>query len=307
MWGSWHRLHGPLPHICTIMQSPPAHLCLPALTVARVLARVPADMLSDRHSRPGTLLYEAKSQGSGCLAGPMKRTRPMLEDLCEAASGIGNPLLCAAVPHDPSVMLKANFKRPRRMTLAVAQELEIRKMLEMAQGCSVFCTETTTSSLHLTMNRDQLNRKRDIGLSMLVMASNAFNTSTHTFVLASSIFDRFLAKTVMVEPSLIKAPLATQYSLNCNTSMQAIEMPLACFIMACKFCETYAPRLTDVVGAVKNCCTVQQLREAEIQILACLNWDIPSITGKISPATFPLSLCSAYTYVSSRYTCTIST
>ena len=222
------------------------------------------------------LLYETASQEC-----PKKQTSTSLEDLDDAASGLQTPPLHAAVPHDPLAEFKATFKRSRRMTLAAAQEFEIRKMLKLAECSSIFGIETNKSSTNLpaTMSSDQLNRKRDLGLAMLVMASNTFNTSTHAFVLAVSIFDRFLTKTVTVDPN---APLATmQHCL--DTTTQAVEMPLACFIMACKFIETDAPRLIDVVSAVGNRCAVHQLREAEIQILACLHWDVHSLIGEIPP------------------------
>ena len=58
-------------------------------------------------------------------------------------------------------------------------------------------------------------------------------------------------------------------------------MPLACFLMACKFCETYAPRLADLVEIVGDGgCTVPQLRDAENSILASLRWDVESLTGE---------------------------
>jgi len=254
------------------MKSPLAHKCLET--------RVPVELALLNERPPSAVLYEVALTAP--LVGPKKRASPSPEDLDDVASGLETPPVRASVS-------PAMFKRRRRMTVAAAQELEIRKILKMAEvypdGNPVFGTETSTACLNLTMNRDQLNRKRDLGLAMLVMVSNTFDTSTRTFVLAISIFDRFLAKTVTLEPSLVKVALATQHDL--DTTTQAIEMPLACFIMACKFCETYAPRLTDVVAAAGNRCAVQQLREAENQILACLHWDIHSLTGEISPLFSP--------------------
>lgn len=126
------------------------------------------------------------------------------------------------------------------------------------------------------MHRHHLNRKRDLGLAAMVMVSNAFNTSTRTFVLAVYIFDRLLDKTITVVQGK-DVPLNAQHNL--NTKTQA-EIPLACFLMACKFCETEAPCLADIIAAIGGCCcSVQQLREAENNILACLHWDIDSLTA----------------------------
>jgi len=251
-------------------------------------AHVQATVLSGKCSRLGVLLCEAVSQGCH-----KKRASPSLEDLDDAASSLGTPRLRAAVPPAPPTMVKR-----RRMTLAAAQECEIRKMLKMAENSSVFVIETTTPSLILTMNSDQLNCKRELGLAILIMVSNTFNMSTHALVLAISIFDRFLAKTVTVVPSLVKVPLAmTQHCLDMTT--QDIEIPLACFIMASKFVETDTPRLKDVVAAAGNRCAVHHLREAEIQILACLHWDIHSLTGEILPPPFSLPLYNA-SFLSAR-------
>ena len=54
---------------------------------------------------------------------------------------------------------------------------------------------------------------------------------------------------------------------------------LACFVLACKFVETYALRLIDVVGIVDNSVTAHTLHAAENTVLDVLGWDIDLITG----------------------------
>jgi len=229
-------------------------------------------------SRPGELHDDASAQHA---AGCAKRASPS-RVLDDEASGCGTPPLHYIHPRTPVELLPPLRKRRRRaMTIPAAQEQEVRRMLKLAD-----CRHSNLQHHAeggdvpiLAMNSTQFSRKRDLGLAMLVMVSNQFDASARTFVLASSIFDRFLAKTVKVVPSTgtVQVPQATQ--LDPNAAAQAAEMPLACFLMACKFCETYAPRLADLVAAVGDGCTVSRLRDAENSILASLRWDVESLTA----------------------------
>ena len=123
------------------------------------------------------------------------------------------------------------------------------------------------------MSPQQAAQARDVGIAVLVMTSKSFDVSPRTFVLAGAMFDRWLGATVEVraeEPSTGEAG---------RRETGQIEPPLACFVLACKFVETFAPRLVDVVHVVEERCSVEGLHEAEANVLAALGWDIDTVTG----------------------------
>jgi len=169
---------------------------------------------------------------------------------------------------------RRTHRRWRRADPAAAQEQEIRHILELAEGCHNNLVQDGSDLPTSAMTLEQLNRKRDLGLATLVTVSNRFATSTATFVLSVSVFDKFLAKVVKVVhvEDGEKSP-----DLGERSEGSATVVPLACFIMACKICETYAPRLVDVAG---DSCLVHELREAENNILERLKWDIAMLTGE---------------------------
>lgn len=228
-------------------------------------------------ARASLVCEEVLGQGPACPTCPV-RTSPDFDDV---TSGLGTPLLHAGIRKETSPLRK---RRRRGCTMASVQEQEIRRMLKLARCQHNHFAGVQSDMPTLTMDKEHFNRTRDLGLAMLVMVSDAFDTSTRTLVLAVSIFDRFLDLTIKVPTGTVEVPLATQHDP--DTPEQAAKTPLACFVMACKFCETDAPCLADVIAAIGNRCTVQELREAENSILACLHWDIDSLTGetlKLSP------------------------
>ena len=168
------------------------------------------------------------------------------------------------------------------------------------------------------MTQAQVDRFRDIGLALIVMVSNSFDVSARTFVLSVKIFDRFLKGLDVLPPQQppTASRLAQHTLRNCtrpgqisrayapqhghggtaarNTLLHYFspspppppppivyeyEIPVACFIISCKFCETFAPRLTDTVGVIDSKCSVEALRGAENRVLEALSWDVNLLTG----------------------------
>lgn len=155
----------------------------------------------------------------------------------------------------------------------ISQLRQMQLMIECARPLQNNHAEIEHNVPKRMMGEQQAHRVRDLAVATIVMQSNLFDVSTRTFVLAIKIFDNFLQKTVTIDPHP-EARTSSQQATN-----GPVQDPLACFIMACKFCETFAPRLTDVVSAAGNRCTVQDLRNAENNVLDVLRFDIGITTA----------------------------
>ena len=159
---------------------------------------------------------------------------------------------------------------------STVQEREVEFLLSQSQP-TVFSRSLCSSSAaaRQRMRPDQAHRIRDVGLAILVMASKSFDVSPRTFVLAVAIFDKHLKATIAIEmPDEPRPDTAASSRRHPN-----FELSLACFMMACKFVETFAPRLTDLVGVVEHRCSVSDVKDAEMTVLGALGWDIGLVTG----------------------------
>ena len=128
-----------------------------------------------------------------------------------------------------------------------------------------------------TMSDKDLEYIRDHGIALQVMVSNTLAVSSRTFVLAACIYDRFLAATLCVASAGEKPP--HDVLDQGEADFFVVEAPLACFILACKFCETFAPRLAEVAAIDGANCSVHDLHAAENFVLERLGWDIDILTG----------------------------
>jgi hypothetical protein len=153
-----------------------------------------------------------------------------------------------------------------------AREQEMAFLLSQSQHGSSSLGSTVARR---RMRPDEVQRIRDVGLAILVMASKSFDVSPRTFVLAVAIFDKHLKATIAIEmPDEPRPDTAASSRRHPN-----FELSLACFMMACKFVETFAPRLTDLVGVVEHRCSVSDVKDAEMTVLGALGWDIGLVTG----------------------------
>ena len=158
--------------------------------------------------------------------------------------------------------------------LTPRQEDEVRALLAEAHGGPAASSAFFGGGVpRRRMSPQQAARARDLGMAVLVMTSKSFDVSPRTFVLAGAMFDRWLGATVEVRAGETSTGEAGRRETG------QIEPPLACFVLACKFVETFAPRLVDVVHVVEERCSVEGLHEAEANVLAALGWDIDTVTG----------------------------
>ena len=154
-------------------------------------------------------------------------------------SFIVEQMLCAS----SDVILPVK-RKARRRTIAAREEGREREIEFL-----LTCSQHVDSSLRLMeapkrreMSRDQFDSMRDVGLSRSVPRGN----------------------------SQVPTPTPDTH----HATAQSMEIPLACFVLACKFVETYALRLIDVVGIVDNSVTAHTLHAAENTVLDVLGWDI---------------------------------
>ena len=199
----------------------------------------------------------------------------------------------ADTARDPSEASPRLRKQRRVEGTPEKQAKEIRQLLR-TQWNSPSSVVLGEAPARQSMTQAQIDRFRDIGLALIVMVSNSFDVSARTFVLSVKIFDRFL-KGIEVLPPL-QPPIEVlpqqqqpptclaqqaQHILRNKCGQIAYEyaIPVACFVISCKFCETFAPRLTDTVGVIDSKCTVEALCGAENRVLEALKWDVNLLTG----------------------------
>jgi hypothetical protein len=209
----------------------------------------------------------------------------------------------AGIVRDPAEASPRLRKQRRVEGTPEKQAKEIRQLLgtEWNAPSNVVLGEAPARQ---RMTQEQADRFRDIGLALIVMVSNSFDVSARTFVLSVKIFDRFLKGLEVLPPQQPPTAMRMAQSTlrNCTRPGQFLrayapqhghggaaapappiayeyEIPVACFIISCKFCETFAPRLTDTVGVIDSKCTVEALRGAENKVLEILNWDVNLLTG----------------------------
>ena len=221
---------------------------------------------SAAHPGHGAMIAGTELQGEG-RPEPLPQTAPL------AATGASSAPSRELRELEEAAVLGASRKRARRESSFEQHEVEMRFLL----GCSQRADRPHFESGPpvRTMSQAQLDSMHDLGLAILVMASNSFDVSSRTFVLSCAIYDRYLAQRMAVGAEEYRPPRTAGMH---HTMHQSIEIPLACFVMACKFVETFAPRLADVVAVVQGT-SVQDLREGENIVLATLGWDIDIITG----------------------------
>ena len=186
----------------------------------------------------------------------------------------GGALGCNAKTWRPGLSAIAGDRNEQQPSRARRQEDEVRALLAEAHGGPAVSSAFFGGAVpRRRMSPQQAARARDLGMAVLVMTSKSFDVSPRTFVLAGAMFDRWLGATVEVRAGETSTGEAGRRETG------QIEPPLACFVLACKFVETFAPRLVDVVHVVEERCSVEGLHEAEANVLAALGWDIDTVTG----------------------------
>ena len=250
-------------------KSPDAYMLLCAEELSTATTPTSRDAALDGHERAAS----AECPASG------KRVRP-IEDDC------GNPDCTECQAEEGRVT--SPLRKQRRVAGTPEKHAKEIKQVLAAEGRPASAgIMLGVTPARREMTQAQIDRFRDIGLALIVMVSNSFDVSARTFVLAVKIFDAFL-KGVVVLPAPGDAPEHArsrgQFLSPVPAPPHQYEIPVACFIISCKFCETFAPRLTDTVAVIERKCTVEALRGAEDKVLEALSWDVNLLTGA-APAT----------------------
>ena len=148
---------------------------------------------------------------------------------------------------------------------------------------------------------DEASFRRSAGVRAILEARRVIKPGARTVALAVHLWDKLLAKTCEVEaassapssqhddgvpatahPASLKADgqaVATSPVLGTGSPIDGLEFPCACFVIACKIVETFAPRLVDIATISGGECTAQQIRDAESVILSLLSWNVSNVTG----------------------------
>ena len=153
---------------------------------------------------------------------------------------------------------------------AATHDREVRILIELSKP------QTGSNSKHqsiLLAVQDQTSNQqaRDVGVAQIVLLCEKFDVSTRTFALSIAIYDMFLAA---------------------SGAQHSIENAAACYILACKYVEIFAPRLIDVCSVMSQRYTTEDLRNAENNVLDILRFDIGIVTGdKPNPSVAPHLRC----------------
>jgi hypothetical protein len=130
----------------------------------------------------------------------------------------------------------------------------------------------------------QADRTRELGVAQIVLLCENFEVSTRTFVLSIAILDTYLTQTSsgLADNGLGLADnglVPTAQEASASSAEHKFEYAAACFVIACKHVEVFAPRLVDVCSVMSNGCTAEDLRSAENDILDALGFGIPMVTA----------------------------
>ena len=189
---------------------------------------------------------------------------------------------------DDAGTLWSNKCRRRVLGMGGQQDRDVRLLIELSKqqtGTIHFAEQDETSN-------QQATDTRDVGVACIVLVCEKFDVSTRTLALSVAIHDMFLAKTNSVAAA---DNGSTAQHTSTSGAQSTFDNPAACFILACKYVEVFAPRLIDVCSVMSHRCTSEGLRNAENNILDILGFDIAMLTGdhpeKPNPCVAPSLHC----------------
>jgi hypothetical protein len=173
---------------------------------------------------------------------------------------------------DDAGSLWSNKCSRRVLGMGGKQDRDMRLLIELSkqQTGTIHCAEQDRTS------NQQVTDTRDVGVACIVLVCEKFDVSTQTLALSIAIHDMFLAKTNSVAAATNGSP--AQHT-STSGAQNSFDNPAACFILACKYVEVFAPRLIDVCSVLSHRCTSEGLRNAENNILDILGFDIAMVTG----------------------------
>jgi hypothetical protein len=173
---------------------------------------------------------------------------------------------------DDAGILWSNKCRRRVLGMEGQQDRDVRLLIELSKQ--------QTATIHFAVQDQTSNQQatdtRDVGVACIVLVCEKFDVSTRTLALSIAIHDMFLAKTNSVAAAE-NGSMAQHTST--SGAQNSFDNPAACFTLACKYVEVFAPRLIDVCSVMSHRCTSEGLRNAENNILDILGFDIAMVTG----------------------------
>lgn len=151
-------------------------------------------------------------------------------------------------------------------------------------------TAWATVGWHSAMQTDQLQRAREDGCQTVATLSCislvSMRTAAHAMLLWTSFLKAF-APDFEKQPLPGACPTSNQEQFDSVGDATAFihMVPIACFQLACKTWETFAPRSSELISMLKDgslgqvtpketCFSTHLLLEAEAFVLTVLGWDI---------------------------------
>ncbi len=129
--------------------------------------------------------------------------------------------------------------------------------------------------IHASHPVHALSRYRAESVDLLYRICENYRVSGETVCASTVVQDRFLAAA-----SITAAPDPCFHSiakLAANPSLVAVT----CFLVTCKFREILCPLLQDLEQLTGTRCSSDEIRAAEVTILAAIDWDLHCVTGPL--------------------------
>jgi hypothetical protein len=120
-----------------------------------------------------------------------------------------------------------------------------------------------------------LSRYRAESVDLLYRICENYRVSGETVCASTVIQDRFLAAASTASPEDLCFPSIAE--LAGNPSLVAVT----CFLVTCKFREILCPLLQDLEQLTGTRCSSDEIRAAEVTILAAIDWDLHCVTGSL--------------------------
>jgi len=273
--------------------------------------RGPRGWKSEAKARPHALqpcCCIAPTAASMMVASPHKRRRVLATPETMLRTEAAPSIRASATPGNKGA------HRPRKHPAAAQavdpREREMRRLLAEAVPTGHKHLDLGCRAPRRILSYDEARLRRSTGVQAILLAHREIQPGARTVALSLHLWDKLLSVTCEVEAAAASpsphpehdgghtsahtASVAVNDPAVASTSVledrplvviespvdsDGLEFPLACFVIACKVVETFAPRLIDVAAAFGEGCTAQQIRDAENLVLSLLSWNVSDVTG----------------------------
>jgi hypothetical protein len=118
-------------------------------------------------------------------------------------------------------------------------------------------------------------KTRSQSVDLLFRICDSYHVSSETVCASTVILDRFFA--AASNASTHDPCYAAIEELVQNPYLVAV----ACFLVTCKFREILCPLLQDLEQLTGTRCSTEEIRAAEVTMLAAIDWDLHCVTGEL--------------------------